>query len=139
MFYKLIIYKIFISAAFSSTVFFNIDMSNIDFPNNDYDNVVINGSWNDWSGWGVTLSDDDGDNIYEGSINLTEGSYQYVIAMTGESDSWSGWGEIINAPIGSSCDYNPDDQWPNYGFDLNENDLNPIYKNVLFRSIGGQK
>lgn len=127
MFYKLIIYKIFISAAFSSTVFFNIDMSNIDFPNNDYDNVVINGSWNDWSGWGVTLSDNDGDNIYEGSINLTEGSYQYVIAMTGESDSWSGWGEIINAPIGSSCDYNPDDQWPNYGFDLNENDLTQNY------------
>ena len=31
--------------------------------------------------------------------------------------------EIINAPIGSSCDYNPDDQWPNYGFDLNENNL----------------
>ena len=44
-----------ISLAMSATVTFNIDMSNQDFPNDQYDNIVINGSWNDWAGWGVTL------------------------------------------------------------------------------------
>ena len=29
----------------------------------DYDNVVINGSFASWNGWGVTLTDEDGDGI----------------------------------------------------------------------------
>ena len=42
-------------------------MNNSDYPNADYDNVVVNGSWNNWGGWGVTLADDDADGIYTGS------------------------------------------------------------------------
>ena len=27
----------------------------LDQPSADYDNVVVNGSWNGWQGWGVQL------------------------------------------------------------------------------------
>ena len=107
----------------AANITFNIDMRNIDFPNDNYDNVVINGEWNNWSGWGVTLSDNDEDGIYSGSVDLNNGTYQYVIALTGVSDSWSGWGQTINAPIGESCDLNPGDEWANYGFTLADNDI----------------
>ena len=37
-------------------------MNGVDFqPSADYDNVVVNGSWNGWQGWGVVLADEDGD------------------------------------------------------------------------------
>ena len=103
---------------FSATINFNIDMNNSIIPNEDYNSVVINGSWNNWQGWGITLSDDDGDGIYQGSIELGLGIYEYVIAGTGSADNWSGWGQVINAPIGGSCDWNPNDQWANYGFSI---------------------
>ena len=57
---------------FFEAVTFEIDMNNSDYPNADYDNVVINGSWNGWSGWGVTLADDDADGIYTGSALFGE-------------------------------------------------------------------
>ena len=41
------------------TVNFTVDMNSLDVPNAEYDNVVINGSWNGWLGWGVTLADED--------------------------------------------------------------------------------
>ena len=113
--YLIIISLIFNSIAFSATVNFNIDMGDTPIPNDDYDTIVINGSWNNWSGWGVTLSLND-DGIYEGSLELDNGTYEYVIAGTGIADNWSGWGQVINAPIGSNCDWNPFDEWANYGF-----------------------
>ena len=60
----------------------------------DYDNVVINGTWNGWSGWGVTLSDDDGDNVWTGSSEFDPGigQFEYVVAVTGPTDGYSGWG-----------------------------------------------
>ena len=128
----LIMKKIFILLVLSSlslcgVVNFNIDMNDLFYPNEEYDNVVINGSWNDWSGWGVTLSDDNGDGIYQGSINLDAGQYEYVIAVTGALDNWSGWGVIFNAPLGSSCDFNPSDEWANYGFIIDNNDIQQFY------------
>ena len=114
---------ILISFSIAANVTFNIDMTNLDFPNDNYDNVVINGEWDNWSGWGVTLTDINDDGIYSGSINLNDGTYQYVIALTGPADSWSGWGETINAPIGESCDLNPGDEWANYGFTVADNDI----------------
>ena len=52
---------ILISFSVAANVTFNIDMTNLDFPNDNYDNVVINGEWDNWSGWGVTLSDNNED------------------------------------------------------------------------------
>ena len=124
---SLILFIILKSLLISETINFNIDMNNLQYPNEDYDNVVINGSWNDWSGWGVTLDDSDGDGIYSGSLNLNNGTYEYVIAVTGSVDNWSGWGQTINAPIGESCDFNPSDEWANYGFTINNVDLDQNY------------
>ena len=43
-----------------------------------YDNVVINGNFSNWNGWGVTLTDADGDGVYEGSLTVDGGTYEYV-------------------------------------------------------------
>jgi hypothetical protein len=88
------------------TVDFAIDMNTTGFPNVDYDNIVINGSWNGWGAWGITLADADGDGIFTGSLDLEEGtSFEFVIAATGAADGWSGWGSIFNAP--TECEANP--------------------------------
>ena len=76
-----------------ATVVFSVDMNLVDYPNADYDNVVVNGSWNGWQGWGVQLSDDDGDGIFTGSLLVNPGTtFEYVVAVTGAADGWSGWG-----------------------------------------------
>ena len=63
-------------------------------PSADYDNVVVNGSWNNWQGWGVQLSDEDGDGVFTGSLEVDPGtSFEYVVAVTGAADGWSGWGQ----------------------------------------------
>ena len=49
-----------------------------------YSNVVINGSWNNWQGWGITLNDNDNDFIWEGSAELPIGTNEYVVAYTGQ-------------------------------------------------------
>ena len=78
--------------------------------------VLANGSWNDW-GWGVQLTDEDADGIYIGTIcDLSDGDYGYVYSITGDFDNWSNWGIVSNPPVGSECDYNPNDNYPNYGF-----------------------
>ena len=77
----------------TATVEFTVDMNGVDQPSADYDNVVVNGSWNSWSGWGVELSDEDGDGVFTGSLEIEPGtSFEYVVAVTGAADSWSGWG-----------------------------------------------
>ncbi len=82
----------------TETVTFNMDMSNSDFPNADYDNVVINGSWNAWGAWGITLADEDGDGIWSGSAEFDQNSQiEFVIALTGPADGWGGWGFVYNA------------------------------------------
>ena len=83
-----------------------------------YSNVVINGSWNNWQGWGVTLQDDNQDNIWEGTATFNTGITEYVIAYTGSADEWSGWGITGNSPIASTCDFIPTDSYGNYGFNL---------------------
>ena len=77
----------------TATVEFAVDMNGVDQPSADYDNVVVNGSWNGWQGWGVTLADEDGDGIFTGSLEVDPGtSFEYVAAVTGAADGWSGWG-----------------------------------------------
>ena len=124
---KIINFYIIVSFAFTATVNFYIDMSNSNFPNTDYPAVVINGSWNNWAGWGVSLNDDNQDGIWEGSLDISNGTYEYVVAVSGPADNWSGWGSVVNAPAQSICDYYPSDQWANYGFELNQDVLDQIY------------
>ena len=126
--YQNIILALFsLSTMLGYSVYFSVDASNLDFPTSDYQDIVVNGSWNNWDGWGVTLSDSDGDDIYIGTIDLDDGEYEYVFALTGPSDDWSGWGQIINAPLHSDCDYNPDNEWGNYGFSIDSSDIYESY------------
>ena len=89
-------YKYFFLVLFSLNtilgyaVYFTVDTRDLDFPTSDYDSIVINGSWNDWNGWGVILNDSDGDGIYIGTIDLDSGVYEYVTALTGPTDNWLG-------------------------------------------------
>ena len=75
----------------SFVVNFSVDVETV--VSSDYDNVVINGSFSGWNGWGVTLTDD-GDGVYEGSLTVDLGTYEYVHALTGSGDGWSGWGVL---------------------------------------------
>lgn len=76
-----------------ATVNFTVDMNHVNQPSIQYNNVVINGSWNGWNGWGIILNDDNNDGIYEGSTELlANSSFEYVVAVTGAADNWSGWG-----------------------------------------------
>merc|ERR1712070_43180 len=86
--------------AYTSTinayVEFSIDMNNVEHPNEDYDNVVVNYG-PDWWGWGITLSDEDGDGVYTGTLEVEpETELEYVVAVTGSADEWSGWGVIYH-------------------------------------------
>lgn len=89
----------------TTTVTFQIDMSNSGYPTAEYDNVVINGSWNGWNGWGVTLADEDQDGVYVGTLDLDAnlGAIEFVVAVTGSADNWGGWGQVINGPVGGAC------------------------------------
>jgi beta-glucanase (GH16 family) len=80
-------------ASTTATIEFVVDMNGVDQPSAEYDNVVVNGSWNGWNGWGVTLADEDSDGIYTGSLEIEQGTtFEYVVAVTGSADNWSGWG-----------------------------------------------
>ena len=79
------------------TVNFSVDAGNV--VSSDYDNVVVNGSFANWNGWGVTLTDEDGDGVYTGSTTVEANVvHEYVHALTGPADGWSGWGVIGYAP-----------------------------------------
>ena len=95
----------------NSNVTFYIDMSGIDLQGGS---VFITGDIDSWSGMGLQL-EHSGNNIYSGSYELSSGQYEYLITVTGEFDDWSGWGMVDNPEQGSNCDFNPNDQWANYG------------------------
>ena len=82
------------SCEYPVSVAFSVDMNSLDQPSADYDNVVINGTWNGWQGWGVTLSDADADGVWTGTgeFDPAIGQFEYVVAVTGPADSYSGWG-----------------------------------------------
>ena len=84
-----------------ATVNFSVNAG--DVVSSDYENVVINGSFaGPWDGWGVILTDEDGDGIYTGSTQVEGGiTHEYVHAITGAADGWSGWGVTGFAP--ESC------------------------------------
>lgn len=112
------------------TVSFAIDMSNSEYPNADYDNVVINGAWNNWAGWGVTLTDEDMDGIYTGSAEFDQNTEtEFVVAVTGPADGYSGWGAVINSP--AECSSNPElplgEGGGNYALSVGAEDMSVAY------------
>ena len=76
---------------------FEVDMNHINQPNNtDYTSVVINGSWNNWVGWGVQLLITMM-MVWTGQLVLDENinSFEYVIAITGPTDNFSDGGNSL--------------------------------------------
>jgi len=109
--------------AYFSVDISNIDTSGVDNNGENFYGVYLQGSFNDWCGWCNQMSDSNNDNIYETAAILSTGEYQYQYTING----WD-W-HIGTAPLGSSCDYNPNDDWANYGFEIYEE---PIYLNTYY-------
>ena len=120
---KHLAYIAFISLLMPYCVIFNLDLNSFnDYPDGDWV-ARANGSWNGW-GTGIDLYDDDGDGIYSVTdCSFENDEYQYVFAITGDFDNWSNWGMTGNPPMLGDCDYNPFDSYPNYGFQIQDNDI----------------
>ncbi len=64
------------------TVNFRVDMNSYTA---NFDQVYLSGSFNNWSGDATPLADPDFDGIWEGSISVTNGSYEYKVTL----DNWA--------------------------------------------------
>ena len=96
-----------------------------DFPSTDAE------PWNTW----YTMTDSDNDSIFTRTDTLPTGrDYEYQYIITGEFDGWSGWGIQGGPGVGSECDYDPTDQYNNYGFDLTNATANITHETVCFGS-----
>ena len=98
-----------------SNVTFQVDMSDQNLSNDDI--VYIQGTLNGWCGYCNPMSDVNGDDIWELTLELPIGEYEYIFTTNG----WDGLQG--GAPIGSDCDWIQSDSYGNYGFILEEQDL----------------
>lgn len=69
------------------TVNFRVDMNQY---TENFDQVYVSGSFNNWSGEANPLSDPEFDGIWEGSIEVINGAYEYKITL----DNWAGQEEF---------------------------------------------
>ena len=76
-------------------VTFQVDMSNV---SSSFTNVYVSGTVNNWSGNANQLTDVDGDGVYEGTLSLLPGSYEYKFTY----DNWTGQ-ESLDATLDSAC------------------------------------
>lgn len=93
-------------ASTNSLVHFGVDASDANLAPTDV--VYLNGGFNNWCGSCNPMSDSDGDGIWELSLSLPAGNHEYLFTK-------NGWSEIAGAPLGSGCDFQPCDQYMNYG------------------------
>lgn len=61
---------------------FKVDMNSY---TSNFDKVYLSGTFNNWSGEANPLSDDDADGIWEGSLELLVGLYEYKVTL----DNWN--------------------------------------------------
>ena len=76
-------------------VTFKVDMNNVSAS---YTNVYVSGTLNSWSGNANQLTDADGDGVYEGTVALSAGSYEYKFTY----DNWTGQ-ESLDAVADANC------------------------------------
>jgi Secretion system C-terminal sorting domain/Carbohydrate-binding module 48 (Isoamylase N-terminal domain) len=67
---------------------FKVNMNNY---SGNFDRVFLSGQFNDWSGDSNPLQDDDLDGIWEGSITVPNGGYEYKITL----DNWAKQEEFL--------------------------------------------
>jgi len=121
---KILLCVTMLGISYPYCVTFNLDLN--DFTDSPDGNWVVraNGNWNNW-GVGITLFDDDDDGLYTvTNCSFSNGEYQFVYVITGEFDQWSNWGIVSNPPMGGNCDFNPNDTYANYGFSIQNNNIN---------------
>ena len=90
----------------SSPVHFSVDASSLNLSPSDV--IYVNGGFNGWCGFCNPMSDNDGDGIWELTLTLPAGKHEYLFTK-------NGWAVIGGAPLGSSCDFTPCDEYANYG------------------------
>ncbi|MDB2627097.1 lamin tail domain-containing protein [Schleiferiaceae bacterium] len=76
-------------------VTFQVDMSNV---STSFTNVYVSGTVNNWSGNSNQLTDADGDGVYEGTLSLMPGSYEYKFTY----DNWTGQ-ETLDPVTDATC------------------------------------
>ena len=76
-------------------VTFQVDMNNVTAS---YTNVYVSGTVNNWSGNANQLTDADGDGVYEGTLSLMPGSYEYKFTY----DNWTGQ-ETLDPVADATC------------------------------------
>ena len=77
---------------FAFNVTFRVDMQGVEL----FSVPEVNGTFNNWCGNCATMTDADGDGIWERTLNLNAGNYEYKFSF----DNWSGQEEL---PPFSSC------------------------------------
>ncbi len=75
------------------SVSFSLDMNEVSFS---FTTPEVNGNWNSWCGGCLPMNDANSDNVWEASIVLPEGIYEFKYA----TDSWT---ESEDLTVGSSC------------------------------------
>jgi hypothetical protein len=100
-------------------VLFRVDVSSVvDAWPEDFSLCVI-GSFANWTSCGLQLTDEDGDNIYTGVVSdLEDGvGYEYKFLV---NEGYDDPNTESGAPLGSACDFDPSDEFNNYGFIASE-------------------
>ncbi len=93
-------------------VTFGVDASSL--PLSPTDVIYVAGSFNEWCANCHALNDDDGDLVWTTTLDLPLGQHQFQYVV-------NGWGGAVSQPqLGSSCDFNPCDEWTNYGVSIEE-------------------
>jgi hypothetical protein len=77
------------------------------------DVIFLNGTFNEWCGTCRPMTKD-GD-VWSVTIDLPPGEHEFLFTK-------NFWEENGGAPLGSSCDFRPCDEWVNYGFTISEGD-----------------
>jgi len=97
----------------ASSAMFSVDVSTVVSTFPEGYSVCVTGNFDGWTGCGAVLTDDDGDMVYTGiQSDLVAGTaYEYQFVING----WSS-GIVAGAPLGSACDFDPNDVYANYGF-----------------------
>jgi hypothetical protein len=92
-------------------VTFSVDVTDANLDRSDI--VYLNGSFNSWCG-NCNPMQKNGD-VWSLILNLPPNKYEYLFTV-------NVWERIGEAPMASSCDFQPCDEFPNYGFYLPEGD-----------------
>ncbi len=84
------------SSLYAGQVTFRLNMNGYE----GFNTPEVNGTFNNWCGTCNAMSDQDGDGIWETTINLPAGNYQYKYSF----DNWSGQENLRNAGCANDAD-----------------------------------